>query len=189
MHSTADIVKLLREKYYHPSAATPMSSASGMRLVELRESYPQAREAVEELLNEQPLENRQILVLRGKRDGAIKHVFWNPIQGEAVKPIDEEFKELWHNLKVPNVVDLSHDLENGACCVLTYRGPQRYSHGRNSPCQYCVLRSGAAWEEGPTRHGATQVQAPEHAFEGRRLEQRLCQAQLIILSMDVIHYS
>ena len=60
-----------------------------MRVAELRESYPQAREAIEELVNEHPIENRQVLVLRGKRDGAIKHVFWNPIQGEIVKPIDE----------------------------------------------------------------------------------------------------
>lgn len=59
-----------------------------MRLGELRESYPQAREAVEELASEQPVENRQVLVLRGKRDGAIKYVFWNPIQGEVVRPID-----------------------------------------------------------------------------------------------------
>lgn len=112
MHSTADIISLLRKKYYHPFALTPESSAAGMRVAELRESYPPAREAIEELVNEQPVENRQVLVLRGKRDGSIKHVFWNPIQGEIVKPIDDEFKQLWHGLQVPNVVDLAADLEN-----------------------------------------------------------------------------
>ena len=112
MHSAGDIVSLLRKKYYHPFALTSESSAAGMRVAELRESYPPAREAIEELANEKPVEKRQVLVLRGKRDGSIKHVFWNPIQGDLVKPIDDEFKELWHSLNVPDVVDLATDLEN-----------------------------------------------------------------------------
>ena len=83
-----------------------------MRLSELRESFPPAREVIEELVNEQPPQNRQVLALRNKRDGAIRHVFWNPIQGDIVKPIDAEFRELWHGLQVPNVVDLASDLES-----------------------------------------------------------------------------
>ena len=62
VHSSADIIALLRKKYYHPFALTPESSAAGMRISELRESYPPAREAVEELVNEKPVENRQVLV-------------------------------------------------------------------------------------------------------------------------------
>lgn len=112
VHSNADLVALLREKYYHPSALNPQSAAAGMRVAELKESYPQAREAVEELANAQPVEDREVLVLRGKRDGAIKHVFWNPIRGEEVRPIDPEFKELWRSLRVPDVVDLTADLES-----------------------------------------------------------------------------
>lgn len=112
MHSTADVVTLLRDKYYHPAALTPASAAAGMRVAELRESYPPAREAIEELVNAEPFKDRQVLALRGKRDGAIKHVFWNPIQGEEVRPIDNEFKELWRSLRVPDVVDLTTDLES-----------------------------------------------------------------------------
>ncbi|WFC95175.1 hypothetical protein MBRA1_001822 [Malassezia brasiliensis] len=112
VHNSADLVALLREKYYHPSALNPQSAAAGMRVAELKESYPQAREAVEELANAQPVEDREVLVLRGKRDGAIKHVFWNPIRGEEVRPIDPEFKELWRSLRVPDVVDLAADLES-----------------------------------------------------------------------------
>jgi hypothetical protein len=112
VHSTADVIALLRQKYYHPSALTPASAAAGMRLSELRESFPPARDVIEELVNEQPPQNRQVLALRNKRDGAIRHVFWNPIQGDIVKPIDAEFRELWHGLQVPNVVDLASDLES-----------------------------------------------------------------------------
>ncbi|WFC99176.1 hypothetical protein MYAM1_001920 [Malassezia yamatoensis] len=112
VHSAADIVNLLQEKYYHPSALTPQSAAAGMRVAELKESYPPARECIEELANAKPVEDREVLVLRGKRDGVIKHVFWNPIRGEEVKPIDEEFKELWRSLQVPNLVDMTADLES-----------------------------------------------------------------------------
>ena len=110
MHSTADVIALLHQKYYHPSALTPASAAAGMRLSELRESFPPARDVIEELVNEQPPQNRQVLALRNKRDGAIRHVFWNPIQGDIVKPIDAEFRDLWHGLEVPNVVELATDL-------------------------------------------------------------------------------
>ena len=37
VHSSADIIALLRKKYYHPFALTPESSAAGMRISELRE--------------------------------------------------------------------------------------------------------------------------------------------------------
>ena len=84
-----------------------------MRLAELRESYPAAREAVEDLAKAQPRENRQVLVLRGQRDGAIKQVFYNPLQGPDAKGVDEEFKSLWHQLKVPDLVDLPKELEQG----------------------------------------------------------------------------
>jgi len=88
VNSPASLVALLREKYHHPSALTPVSAAAGMRVAELKESYPPAREVVEELANAQPTENREVLALRGKRDGAIRHVFWNPVRGADVRPID-----------------------------------------------------------------------------------------------------
>lgn len=88
INSPADLVALLREKYYHPSALTPSSASGGMRVAELRESYPPAREVIEELASVEPREDREILVLRGKRDGVIKYVFWNPVRGDEVRPID-----------------------------------------------------------------------------------------------------
>ncbi|WFD30931.1 hypothetical protein MSPP1_001957 [Malassezia sp. CBS 17886] len=112
VHSSGDVVALLQEKYLRPSALTPTAAASGMRVGELRESYPQAREAVEELAAVEPGEERPVLVLRGKRDGVVKNVFWNAVQGSEVRAIDEEFRDLWHGLKVPDVVDLAGDLES-----------------------------------------------------------------------------
>ncbi|PWN47640.1 hypothetical protein IE53DRAFT_401771 [Violaceomyces palustris] len=111
LRSPTDLVDLLRERYKNPGGGGSGSSA-GMKLAELRESYPQAREAIEELSKFQPSQDREVLVLRGQRDGAIKQVFWNPLRGDEVKPIDDEFKTLWHELKVPDLVDLPKELEN-----------------------------------------------------------------------------
>ena len=94
IHTPADLVALLREKYFHPSALTPVSASGGMRVAELRESYPQARDVIEELAAVQPPEDREILVLRGKRDGVIKYAFWNPVRGDEVRPIDNGTKAL-----------------------------------------------------------------------------------------------
>lgn len=88
VNSPASLITLLREKHYRPSALTPASAAAGMRIAELKESYPPAKEVVEDLLNVQPKEDREVLVLRGKRDGALRNVFWNPVRGEIVKPVD-----------------------------------------------------------------------------------------------------
>ena len=57
-------------------------------------------------------------------------MFWNPIQGDLVKPIDDEFKELWHSLNVPNVVDLATDLENEGLSAtkLIETAPKATSH-------------------------------------------------------------
>lgn len=59
-----------------------------MKLSELRESYGQAKDAVEEFAKVQPTENRQVLVLRGQKDHSIKHVYWNEVQGPEAKPVD-----------------------------------------------------------------------------------------------------
>lgn len=109
-----------------------------MKLSELRESYPQAREAVEAFANTRPRYKREVLVLRGK-DGAIKMVFSNEFRGEEAKgPEGEdeeaaaaaaaavaadavpgssgggtsEFRDLWSSIKVPDsAVDLARQLE------------------------------------------------------------------------------
>ncbi|KAN0060604.1 hypothetical protein ACQY0O_007262 [Thecaphora frezii] len=111
LHSPSDLVKLLRERFHNPGAGSAKSTSAGMRLAELRESYPAAKEAIEELSKHEPREDREVLVLRGQRDGAIKQVFWNPLRGSEARGVDEEFKTLWHELKVPDLVDLPKELE------------------------------------------------------------------------------
>ncbi|GAK63003.1 transcription initiation factor IIE subunit beta [Moesziomyces antarcticus] len=111
LRTPADLVSLLKDRYLNPGNGAGNSSAAGMRLAELRESYPAARDAIEELSKAEPREDREVLVLRGQRDGAIKQVFWNPLRGKEAKGVDDEFKELWHELKVPDLVDLPKELE------------------------------------------------------------------------------
>lgn len=112
LRTPADLVALLKERFLNPGGnGARNSSAAGMRLAELRESYPAARDAIEELGKVEPKEDREVLILRGQRDGAIKQVFWNPLRGKDAKGVDDEFKELWHELKVPDLVDLPKELE------------------------------------------------------------------------------
>lgn len=109
-----------------------------MKLSELRESYPQAREAIEAFAATRPRYKREVLVLRGK-DGAIKMVFSNESRGEEMRGPDDggdeellvadgeggetvrppptppaggEFRSLWSSIKVPDsAVDLARQLE------------------------------------------------------------------------------
>jgi transcription initiation factor TFIIE subunit beta len=59
-----------------------------MRLAELRESYPLAKEAVEDFAKTEPKQDREVLVLRGK-DQSAKMVFWNEFRGEQAKGPDD----------------------------------------------------------------------------------------------------
>ncbi|CAO1620559.1 unnamed protein product [Sympodiomycopsis kandeliae] len=106
LRSPRDLINLLQERY-----KSNTSRCGGMKLSELRESYPNAKEAIEEFANVQPKEDREVLVMRGK-DGAAKMVFWNQLQGQEAKGPDEEFKDLWHQIKVPDAVDLARSLES-----------------------------------------------------------------------------
>lgn len=81
-----------------------------MKLSELRESYPQAKEAIEEFAARKPAHEREVLVMRGK-DGAIKMAFWNAVQGEDAAGPDAEFRDFWAQTKVPDAVDLARQLE------------------------------------------------------------------------------
>lgn len=89
LHTPSDLVALLKDRYLNPSSSGRGTSTAGMKLAELRESYPAARDAVEELCKVEPKEDRQVLVLRGQKDGAIKQVFWNPVRGAEAKGVDQ----------------------------------------------------------------------------------------------------
>ncbi|CAO1632240.1 unnamed protein product [Parajaminaea phylloscopi] len=105
VRSPRDLITLLRSRY-----ESTTSKCAGMKLSELRESYPQAKEAVEEFANCQPPHDREVLVMRGK-DGGIKMVFWNAVQGADAAGPDAEFRSLWAQTKVPDAVDLARQLE------------------------------------------------------------------------------
>ena len=108
LRTPADLVALLKERYLNPGAnGARNSSAAGMRLAELRESYPAAREAIEELSKVEPKEDRQVLVLRGQRDGAIKQVFWNPLRGKDARGVDDGMSPLvrFAQILVPDAMD------------------------------------------------------------------------------------
>lgn len=90
LRTPADLVALLKARFLNPGGSGARnSSAAGMRLAELRESYPAARDAIEELSKVEPREDREVLVLRGQRDGAIKQVFWNPLRGKDARGVDD----------------------------------------------------------------------------------------------------
>lgn len=83
LRSPRDLIKLLKQRY-----TSETTRCAGMKLSELRESYPQAKEAVEDFANKKPREDREVLVLRGK-DTSAKMVFWNEFQGEQARGPDE----------------------------------------------------------------------------------------------------
>lgn len=83
LRSPRDLITLLQKRYISDT-----HRCGGMKLSELRESYPQAKEAVEEFAGKVPKEEREVLVMRGK-DGSAKMVFWNQFQGEQAKGPDE----------------------------------------------------------------------------------------------------
>ncbi|PWN20695.1 hypothetical protein BCV69DRAFT_312646 [Microstroma glucosiphilum] len=105
LRSPRDLIALLEKRY-----TSETSRCAGMRLAELRESYPLAKEAVEDFAKTEPKQEREVLVLRGK-DQSAKMVFWNEFRGEQAKGPDDEFRELWHQQKVPDAVDLARSLE------------------------------------------------------------------------------
>lgn len=77
------LVTFLLQKYASDS------ERSGIKIAELKDSYPNAKEAVEELSKKEPSEDREVLVIRGAKDGAPKTVFWNPLSGPEAKGVDQ----------------------------------------------------------------------------------------------------
>ncbi|PPQ69971.1 hypothetical protein CVT24_003675 [Panaeolus cyanescens] len=82
----------------------------GISVRTLKESWKEAPQAIEELEKE-----GEVLVTRTVKDGQLRMVFWNeikPTEEGGGMPVEKEFHDLWHSLKVPNDVDLLKQLES-----------------------------------------------------------------------------
>jgi len=80
----------------------------GISVRALKDSWKEAPQAIEELENE-----GEVLVTRTVKDGQLRMVFWNeikPTEESGGVPVEKEFHDLWHSLKVPNDVDLLKQL-------------------------------------------------------------------------------
>jgi len=90
---------------------------SGISVRALKESWKEAPTAIDELEKE-----GEVLCTRTVKDGQLRMVFWNEIKpkemGEGML-VEKEFLDLWHELKIPNDVDLLKQLENGASLPLS----------------------------------------------------------------------
>ncbi|KAJ3997261.1 hypothetical protein F5050DRAFT_1887727 [Lentinula boryana] len=83
----------------------------GIPVRALKESWKEAPAAIEELEAE-----GEVLVTRTTKDGQLKMVFWNeikPTEESGGMLVEQEFLDLWHELKVPNDVDLLKQLSSG----------------------------------------------------------------------------
>ncbi|KAF9552307.1 transcription initiation factor IIE subunit beta [Agrocybe pediades] len=82
----------------------------GISVRALKESWKEAPQAIEELEKE-----GEVLVTRTVKDGQLRMVFWNeikPTEESGGMPVEKEFHDLWHSLKVPNDVDLLKQLSS-----------------------------------------------------------------------------
>ncbi|KAI9061252.1 transcription initiation factor IIE subunit beta [Trametes sanguinea] len=76
----------------------------GLSVRTLKESWKEAPQAIEELEKE-----GEVYVTRTLKDGQMRMVFWNevkPTEEQGGMPVEKEFHDLWHELEVPNDVDL-----------------------------------------------------------------------------------
>lgn len=81
-------------------------TAAGIKVVELKDGWPGAVDAIDLLEREGTL-----LVTRNKKDNAPKMVWPNdPSLGLSVA-VDDDFQAYWHKTKVPDATDLRKELE------------------------------------------------------------------------------
>ncbi|KAH9990845.1 hypothetical protein BJV77DRAFT_1010644 [Russula vinacea] len=101
----------------------------GISVRTLKESWKDAPVAIEELEKE-----GEVFVTRTLRDGQMRMVFWNELKADPADlaeeepevvskrdaskngtglSVEKEFHDLWHNLIVPNDVDLLKQLQSG----------------------------------------------------------------------------
>jgi len=83
-------------------------SGRGIHVKALKEAWKEAPAAVEELEAE-----GEVLVTRTVKDGQLRMVFWNeikPNEEAGGMPVEQEFMDLWHGLKLPDDVELRREL-------------------------------------------------------------------------------
>lgn len=83
-------------------------SGRGIHVKTLKEVWKDAPAAIEELEQE-----GEVLVTRTVKDGQLRMVFWNeikPTEDAGGMPVEQEFMDLWHSLKLPDDVELRRDL-------------------------------------------------------------------------------
>jgi transcription initiation factor TFIIE subunit beta len=76
----------------------------GLAVKELKDGYPNVEEDLKTLEAQ-----GHVLVIRGKKDGLPRMVWFNDPKLNV--SISEEFKEMYHNLRVPDAGDLPKELE------------------------------------------------------------------------------
>lgn len=93
----------------------------GISVRVLKEPWKEAPQAIEELEKE-----GEVLVTRTVKDGQLRMVFWNEIKPDEEsggKQVEKEFLDLWHQLKVPNDVDLLKALTSEGLQATASEGP------------------------------------------------------------------
>jgi transcription initiation factor TFIIE subunit beta len=80
------------------------TTGQGLSVKELKDGYPNVEEDLKQLEAQ-----GDVLVIRGKKDGLARTVWYNDAKLNV--SISEEFKELWAGLKVPEAGDLPKELE------------------------------------------------------------------------------
>ncbi|KAJ7785879.1 transcription initiation factor IIE subunit beta [Mycena metata] len=83
-------------------------SGRGIHVKALKEAWKEAPAAIEELEAE-----GEVLVTRTVKDGQLRMVFWNeikPTEDSGGVPVEKEFMDLWHDLKLPDDVELRREL-------------------------------------------------------------------------------
>ncbi|KAF7367270.1 Transcription initiation factor IIE subunit beta [Mycena sanguinolenta] len=83
-------------------------SGRGIHVKALKEAWKEAPTAIEELEEE-----GEVMVTRTVKDGQLRMVFWNeikPNEESGGMPVEQEFMDLWHSLKLPDDVELRREL-------------------------------------------------------------------------------
>jgi transcription initiation factor TFIIE subunit beta len=85
-------------------ALATQPTGAGLAVKELKDGYPNIEEDLGALEAQ-----GHVLVIRGKKDGVPRMVWYNDAKLNVI--ISEEFKEMYHGLKVPEAGDLPRELE------------------------------------------------------------------------------